>query len=94
MPATHGTLRGHRRATPRRALPLPWGRRGRDQLRLLRQSSNFKLGTTPWVELDDGKQAQLKPGDIVIQNGMRHRWRNTGKKPCVMYSVLVGAPRR
>ena len=46
------------------------------------------------LELDDGKQIQLKPGDIVIQNGTRHRWRNTGKKPCVMYSILVGAPRR
>ena len=46
------------------------------------------------LELDDGKEVQLKPGDIVIQNGTRHRWRNTGKKLCVMYSVLVGAPRR
>ncbi len=46
------------------------------------------------LELDDGKVIQLKPGDIVIQNGTRHRWRNTGKKPCVMYSVLLGAPRR
>ncbi len=46
------------------------------------------------LELDDGKEIQLKPGDIVIQNGTRHRWRNTGKKPCVMYSVLVGAPRK
>ncbi len=46
------------------------------------------------LELDDGKEIRLKPGDIVIQNGTRHRWRNTGKKPCVMYSVLVGAPRR
>ena len=46
------------------------------------------------LELDDGEEVKLKPGDIVIQNGTRHRWRNTGKKPCVMYSVLVGAPRR
>jgi mannose-6-phosphate isomerase-like protein (cupin superfamily) len=46
------------------------------------------------LELDDGQEVQLKPGAIVIQNGTRHRWRNTGKKPCVMYSVLVGAPRR
>ncbi len=46
------------------------------------------------LELDDGKEVHLKPGDIVIQNGTRHRWRNTGKKPSVMYSVLVGTPRR
>jgi len=47
-----------------------------------------------YLELDDGKEVRLKPGDIVIQNGTRHAWRNKGKKPCVMYSVLVGAPRR
>lgn len=47
-----------------------------------------------WLELDDGKEVRLKPGDIVVQNGTRHAWRNKGTKPCVMYSVLVGAPRR
>ena len=47
-----------------------------------------------WLELDDGREVRLKPGDIVVQNGTRHAWRNKGKKPCVMYSVLVGAPRR
>jgi len=36
----------------------------------------------------------LRPGDIVIQNGTRHAWRNKRAEPCVMYSVLVGAPRR
>ena len=46
------------------------------------------------LELDDGQEVHLKPGDIVIQNGTRHRWWNKGKKPCVMYSVLVGVPRR
>ena len=46
------------------------------------------------LEVDDGQEVALKPGDIVIQNGTRHRWRNTGTKPCVMYSVLVGVPRR
>jgi mannose-6-phosphate isomerase-like protein (cupin superfamily) len=46
------------------------------------------------LELDDGQEVHLKAGDIVIQNGTRHRWRNTGKKPCVVYSVLVGVPRR
>ena len=47
-----------------------------------------------WCELDDGKEVHLKAGDIVIQNGTRHAWRNKGKKPCVMYSILIGAPRR
>jgi mannose-6-phosphate isomerase-like protein (cupin superfamily) len=47
-----------------------------------------------WLELDDGAVVHLRPGDIVIQNGTRHAWRNRGTEPCVMYSVLVGAPRR
>jgi len=46
-----------------------------------------------WLELDKGQEVHLKPGDIVIQNGTRHAWRNKGKTTCVMYSVLVGAPR-
>lgn len=46
-----------------------------------------------WLELDDGATVHLKPGDIVIQTGTRHAWRNKGSEPCVMYSVLVGCPR-
>lgn len=45
------------------------------------------------LELDDGAEVRLKPGDIVVQTGTRHAWHNRGSKPCVMYSVLVGAPR-
>jgi mannose-6-phosphate isomerase-like protein (cupin superfamily) len=46
------------------------------------------------MELDDGAEVTLKPGAIVVQNGTRHAWRNRGTEPVVMYSVLVGAPRR
>ncbi|OAI39282.1 hypothetical protein AYO38_07950 [bacterium SCGC AG-212-C10] len=46
------------------------------------------------LELDDGAEVTLKPGDIVIQTGTRHAWRNRGSVPVVMYSVLVGAPRQ
>ena len=46
-----------------------------------------------WLELDDGATVHLKPGDIVVQTGTRHAWRNKGNDPCVMYSVLVGCPR-
>ena len=45
------------------------------------------------LELDDGAEVELGPGDIVVQNGTRHAWRNKGTEPVVMYSVLVGAPR-
>ncbi|WFU41513.1 cupin domain-containing protein [Bradyrhizobium sp. CB82] len=30
------------------------------------------------LELDDGQVVALKPGDVVVQNGTRHAWRNPG----------------
>lgn len=45
------------------------------------------------LELDDGQEVQLRPGDTVVQNGTRHRWRNRGDEPCVLVVVLVGAER-
>ncbi|WP_233868112.1 cupin domain-containing protein [Paraburkholderia adhaesiva] len=44
-----------------------------------------------WLELDDGEVRRLKAGDIVIQNGTRHAWRNRSEQPAVMLSVLIGA---
>jgi mannose-6-phosphate isomerase-like protein (cupin superfamily) len=55
---------------------------------------NIIMSGNLWLELDDGAEVRLQPGDIVIQNGTRHVWRNKSKKSCVMYSVLIGAPRR
>lgn len=46
-----------------------------------------------WLELDDGEIRHLKAGDIVIQNGTRHAWRNRGTVPAVMVAVLIGAAR-
>jgi mannose-6-phosphate isomerase-like protein (cupin superfamily) len=46
-----------------------------------------------WLELDDGKQVQLRPHDVVIQNGTRHAWRNKGTQPAKMAFVLIGARR-
>jgi mannose-6-phosphate isomerase-like protein (cupin superfamily) len=45
------------------------------------------------LELDDGAERLLRPGDCVIQNGARHAWRNRGTEPCVILVVLVGAQR-
>jgi mannose-6-phosphate isomerase-like protein (cupin superfamily) len=45
------------------------------------------------LELDDGEQRLLRPGDTVVQNGTRHRWRNPGSEPCVMVIFMVGARR-
>ncbi|MFC2036113.1 cupin domain-containing protein [Chloroflexota bacterium] len=47
-----------------------------------------------WLELDDGVRVHLKPGDCIIQNGPRHRWRNLGSEPCTMAFVMVGAKRK
>lgn len=44
-----------------------------------------------WLELDDGKEVQLRAGDYVIQNGTRHEWRNHGTQPSVMTFVVIGA---
>jgi hypothetical protein len=44
-----------------------------------------------WLELDNGVEAHLKPGDTVVQNGTRHAWRNHGDKPCRLAVFLIGA---
>ena len=45
------------------------------------------------LELDDGAEVTLRPGDTVVQNGTRHAWRNRTDKPAVLVVVLVGAKR-
>jgi hypothetical protein len=45
------------------------------------------------LELDDGHCTPLSAGDIVIQNGTRHGWRNRGDQPATMAFVLIGAER-
>jgi len=44
-----------------------------------------------WLELDDAKTIPLKRGDVVVQNGTRHAWRNKGTKPATMIFFLNGA---
>ena len=44
------------------------------------------------LELDDGER-MLRQGDVVVQMGTRHAWRNTGDSPARMLFVMVGAPR-
>ncbi|MBF6170421.1 cupin domain-containing protein [Nocardia blacklockiae] len=45
------------------------------------------------LELDDGEQRVLRAGDVVVQNGTRHAWRNHGNRPCTIVGVAVGADR-
>lgn len=42
------------------------------------------------LELDDGHRTLLAAGDIVIQNGTRHAWRNRSGRPATMAFVLIG----
>ncbi len=46
-----------------------------------------------FLELDDGVEIHLLPGDTVVQNGTRHAWRNKGTEPCRMVLCMIGANR-
>jgi mannose-6-phosphate isomerase-like protein (cupin superfamily) len=46
-----------------------------------------------WLEVDDGKEVELSPGDTVIQNGTRHAWHNRSTAPCQIVSATLGARR-
>jgi mannose-6-phosphate isomerase-like protein (cupin superfamily) len=46
-----------------------------------------------WCELDEG-EVHLRAGDILIQTGTRHRWRNKTNETALMYSIPIGVPFR
>lgn len=43
------------------------------------------------LELDDGSEVTLHPGDTYVQNGTRHRWRNPGDTPARFAVFICGA---
>lgn len=45
------------------------------------------------LQLDDGRESLLRQGDVVVQMGTRHAWRNTGNSPARLLFVMVGAQR-
>jgi hypothetical protein len=45
-----------------------------------------------WLELDNGEETLLHPGDVVIQNATRHSWAVRGDAPATIACVLVGLP--
>jgi mannose-6-phosphate isomerase-like protein (cupin superfamily) len=45
------------------------------------------------VEMDDSSVEWLTAGDLIVQNGTRHRWRNRSGKPAVAGFVTLGARR-
>jgi hypothetical protein len=46
-----------------------------------------------WLELDDGVEVKVGKHDIVVQNGVRHAWRNKSDRPATMAFILFGAQR-
>jgi mannose-6-phosphate isomerase-like protein (cupin superfamily) len=51
---------------------------------------DFVLTGTVGLELDDGTEVTLRPGDVVVQNGTRHRWHNRGASVARVLSVMIG----
>ena len=45
------------------------------------------------LQLDDGAEVSLSPGDVLIENGTRHRWRVVGDVPATLASFIIGARR-
>jgi hypothetical protein len=43
------------------------------------------------LELDDGAEVTLHPGDTVVQNGTRHRWKNLSDTPPRLALFICGA---
>jgi mannose-6-phosphate isomerase-like protein (cupin superfamily) len=49
------------------------------------------LEGTVVLELDDGAEVTLQPGDTVVQNGTRHRWKNPGSSIARLAVFMCGA---
>lgn len=43
------------------------------------------------LEIDDGQLTTVGVGDVVIQNGTSHAWRNRTDKPATILVALIGA---
>ena len=46
------------------------------------------------LQRDGGAEVSLYPGDVLIENGTRHRFRVVGDVPATMASFLIGARRQ
>lgn len=47
-----------------------------------------------WLELDGGAQKLLRRGDVAVQNGTRHAWRNKTDRPATLAFIFIGAARK
>lgn len=48
------------------------------------------LSGTVVLEVDNNQTAELHPGDVIVQNGVRHAWRVPGDEPATIFVVLIG----
>jgi len=46
------------------------------------------------LELDDGSKTELRAGDVGVQSGTMHAWRNPFAEPCRVLGVILGAEMR
>jgi hypothetical protein len=53
-----------------------------------------KTNAVDYSVVYDGETLHLNRGDVVVQNGTRHAWRNKGNKPVTMLFFLNGARAR
>lgn len=42
------------------------------------------------LRMPDGSEVRLSPGDVVVQCGAVHAWRNPGPDPLVLHVVMLG----
>lgn len=43
------------------------------------------------LEMDDGTMTIVRAGDVVVQNGTSHAWRNLSDRPATIIVALIGA---
>jgi quercetin dioxygenase-like cupin family protein len=51
----------------------------------------FVLLTGRLWALSEGKDVLMEPGDVLIQKGAMHGWRNDGEVPARLFAVLIDA---
>jgi hypothetical protein len=54
---------------------------------------NVVLDGEVWLELSDGAEVRLVAGDVVVQHGARHAWRNKADRSATIAAILIGARR-
>lgn len=43
-----------------------------------------------YLELDDNAGVTLRAGDVVVQNGARHAWRNRSDSAAILACIMIG----